>query len=85
MNVQFLMDGVKNDKEEEKIFDIKVQSNPVFEKEEIKSHIPHLPCNDDYIEIKVGKQDRTVKKTFSLMKKYISYCAYKFRQNKKNN
>ena len=51
------MDGVKNDKEEEKIFDIKVQSNPVFEKEEKKSYIPHPPCNDDYIEIKVYKQE----------------------------
>ena len=75
------MDGVKNEKEEEKIFDIKVQSNPVFEMEEKKSYIPHPPCNDDYIEIKV-KQARQNPQKSSLMKKCISYWAYKFRQNK---
>ena len=60
--MQFLMGGVNNGKEAEKIFDIKVQSNPVFEKQEMQSYIPHSPCNDDYIEIKVLMQDRTANK-----------------------
>ena len=71
--MQFLMDGVKNEKEEEKIFDINVQSNPVFEKEEIKSYNPHSPCNDDYIEIKVYKQDRTLK-TFTYEEIHFILC-----------
>ena len=63
------MDGVKNEKEEEKIFDIKVQSNPIFEKEEIKSYNPHPPCSDDYIEIKVYKQE-----TFAYEEMHFILC-----------
>ena len=78
------MDGVKNEKEEEKIFDINVQSNPVFEKEEIKSYNPHSPCNDDYIEIKVYKQDRTLK-NFHLWRNSFLIGLINFVKIKKNN